>query len=59
MSTVRTLGAPEASTVATEIAVGSGTSGRSCDAATAASTQALACAYGESATSDSTSPSPV
>ena len=44
MSTVRTFGRPSPSTVATETARGSNTSERSCERATASSTQARTCA---------------
>ena len=44
ISTVRTFGRPSPSTVATEIASGSKTSGLTCARATASSTQARACA---------------
>ena len=58
MRTVRMLGWPSASTVATDSASGSGTSPRSRERACASSTQCRACRQGVGAMSASLSPSP-
>ena len=59
ISTVRTLGRPSPSTVATDSASGSGTSPRSRERACASATHWCACCQGVGATSSSERPSPV